>query len=501
MYKYRLLMLTTLIISGCSICYELIISALSSFLKGDSVLQYSITIGIYMSAMGLGSYLSKFIKNKLFNYFVGIEIGVGVIGGLSTLILFLANIYLVCYQIVMYAIILIIGLFVGMEIPLLTRIIEEDENNLRVTISSIFSFDYIGGLVGSIAFPLLLLPHLGYFCTAFLVGSFNIIAALLIILKYKERIAHYKAILCATLSVLAILLAGTILSENISKVVEDGLYQDKVIFSEQTKYQNIVLTRHRDDLRLFINGNIQFSSKDEYRYHEALVHLAMTKAAKRENVLILGGGDGLAAREILKYDEVQKITLVDLDKEIIRICQENELIANLNDHSLSNAKMNVVVDDAYKFLVENQFKYDVIIVDLPDPNNEALNKLYTNVFYRLCRQAMTDLGVMVVQSTSPYFATEAFWCIHQTIASEGFHVLPYHLEVPSFGDWGFNLATFQEVDTQFKFNVPTKFLTEEKCQTIFSFAKDEKPNQELKINTLSNPILMKYYGDADKKWR
>lgn len=262
-----------------------------------------------------------------------------------------------------------------------------------------------------------------------------------------------------------------------------------------------MLTRHRDDLRLFINGNIQFSSKDEYRYHEALVHLAMTKAAKRENVLILGGGDGLAAREILKYDEVQKITLVDLDKEIIRICQENELIANLNDHSLSNAKMNVVVDDAYKFLVENQFKYDVIIVDLPDPNNEALNKLYTNVFYRLCKQAMTNLGVMVVQSTSPYFATEAFWCIHQTIASEGFHVLPYHLEVPSFGDWGFNLATFQEVDTQFKFNVSTKFLTEEKCQTIFSFAKDEKPNQELKINTLSNPILMKYYGDADKKWR
>lgn len=501
MSKYKLLMLTTLIISGCSICYELIISALSSFLKGDSVLQYSVTIGIYMSAMGLGSYLSKYVKTNLFNYFVGVEIGVGVIGGLSTLILFLANIYLVCYQIIMYLVILTIGIFVGMEIPILTRIIENDENNLRVTISSIFSFDYIGGLIGSIAFPLLLLPHLGYFCTAFLTGSLNIVTALIIILKYKEKIRHYNKILCLTLTLLGMLLIGTICSENVSKFVEEGLYQDKVIYVKQTKYQHIVLTRHRDDLRLFINGNVQFSSQDEYRYHEALVHLAMTKAEKKDNILILGGGDGLAAREILKYDDVKKITLVDLDKEIIHVCCENALISNLNNHSLIDPKMEVINDDAYKFLINNKLKYDVIIIDLPDPNNEALNKLYTNIFYRLCKKSMTEQGVMAVQSTSPYYATEAFWCIHHTIASEGFHVLPYHLEVPSFGDWGFNLATFQEMDTQFDFCVPTRFLTKERCQTLFAFAKDERPEEEININTLTKPILMKYYGDADKKWR
>ena len=493
-------MLTTMIISGCSICYELIISALSSFLKGDSVLQYSITIGIYMFAMGLGSYLSKFFKNNLFNWFVSIEIGVGLIGGLSTIILFLANIYLVCYQIIMYVIILIIGIFVGMEIPILTRIIENNENNLRVTISSIFSFDYIGGLIGSIAFPLLLLPHLGYFCTAFLVGSLNIIVSLIIILSYKNSITHYNKFLSATILILSAMIIGTIFSENISKFVEDGLYRDKVIFVKQTKYQHIVLTKHRDDLRLFINGNVQFSTSDEYRYHEALVHPAMSKAAKKENVLILGGGDGLAAREVLKYPTIQKVTLVDLDRDILELCRDNRTIAKVNQNSLSNPKMEIIVDDAYKFLTENTFKYDVILVDLPDPNNEVLNKLYSNIFYRLCKNSLTAEGVLTVQSTSPYFATKAFWCINKTIESEGFNVLPYHLEVPSFGDWGFNIAALKPIDKEFEFSVDTKYLTKENSNSMFYFGKDEISN-DICVNTLSKPMLMQYYIEADKQWK
>lgn len=493
-------MLTTMIISGCSICYELIISALSSFLKGDSVLQYSITIGIYMFAMGLGSYLSKFFKNNLFNWFVSIEIGVGLIGGLSTIILFLANIYLVCYQIIMYVIILIIGIFVGMEIPILTRIIENNENNLRVTISSIFSFDYIGGLIGSIAFPLLLLPHLGYFCTAFLVGSLNIIVSLIIILSYKKNITHYNQFLSVTILILSAMIIGTVFSENISKFVENGLYRDKVIFVKQTKYQHIVLTKHRDDLRLFINGNVQFSTSDEYRYHEALVHPAMSKSAKKENVLILGGGDGLAAREVLKYPTIKKVTLVDLDRDILELCRDNHTIANVNNNSLSNPKMEIIVDDAYKFLTENNFKYDVIIVDLPDPNNEALNKLYSNIFYRLCKNSLTENGILTVQSTSPYFATKAFWCINKTIESEGFNVLPYHLEVPSFGDWGFNIASQKPIDKEFDFTVDTKYLTAENSQSMFYFGKDET-TADICVNTLSKPMLMQYYIEADKQWK
>lgn len=498
MKNYRLLMLTTLIISGCSICYELIISAVSSYLVGDSTLQYSITIGLYMSAMGLGSFLSKYMKKNLFNWFVIIEIGVGMIGGISALFLFLANLYLESYQIVMYLEIIIIGTFVGAEIPLLTRIIEEDEENLRVTLSSIFSFDYIGGLVGSIAFPLLLLPQLGYFATAFLTGFMNIVAAMLIIYKYEERIQKVRWFKLLTAVLFAGMLFGMLFSENISTYIEGGLYRDHVILSKQTKYQKIVMTKHRDDLRLYIDGNVQFSSLDEYRYHEALVHVPMSKAVKKDKVLVLGGGDGLAVRELLKYKKT-KITLVDLDEEMIKLCKEEPNITALNEHSLDSDRLTIVNQDAYKYLEENTEQFDVILVDLPDPNNESLNKLYTNIFYRLCKNALTEDGILTVQSTSPYYAAKAFWCIHETLKSEGFYVRPYHLQVPAFGDWGFNMASKKELDDHFDIMADTRYLSNDNVKFLFSFGKDEKA-ENVEINKLSKPKLIQYYLEAVKKW-
>ena len=495
MKKYRLLMLTTLIISGCSICYELIISAVSSYLIGDTTLQYSITIGLYMCAMGLGSYISKYMKNNLFNWFVFIEIGVAIVGGTSALILFYANLYLETYQIVMYIEIIVIGTFVGAEIPILTRIIEDDNENLRVTLSSIFSFDYIGGLVGSIAFPIILLPHLGYFATSFLIGCMNTLAATLIIFKYSDRLINPKIYRISVVILFVVMLLGMLFSDNISSRVEDGLYRDRVIFSKHTKYQHIVMTKHKDDLRLFIDGNIQFSSADEYRYHEALVHVPMSKAKNRDNVLILGGGDGLAVREILKYKE-PSITLVDLDKDMVNLCRENKQIKELNKNSLNSDRLTIVNQDAYQFLKNTDKKFDVIIVDLPDPNNESLNKLYTNVFYRLCSNSLTDDGIMTVQSTSPYYAANAFWCINDTLESEGFFVKPYHLQVPSFGDWGFNLASKKELDDRFEIDVDTRFLDESNLDALFEFGKDEMPKGEVEINSLSKPRLITYYSKA-----
>lgn len=498
MKKYRLLMLTTLIISGCSICYELIISAVSSYLLGDSTLQYSVTIGLYMSAMGLGSFISKYMKKHLFDWFVLIEIGVGVMGGISALILFLANLYLDSYQIIMYGEIIVIGTFVGVEIPLLTRIIEGDAENLRITISSIFSFDYIGGLLGSIAFPLLLLPQLGYFATAFLTGSMNILAAILIVFKYSDRIRKPAIFKGVTVLLFAFMMWGVLFSGNISNYIEGGLYRDRVILSEQTQYQHIVLTRHKDDLRLFIDGNVQFCSLDEYRYHEALVHIPMSQAAKKDKVLILGGGDGMAVRELLKYEGTQ-ITLVDLDPEMIRICSENKIIAGLNENSLKSDRLKIINDDAYRFLEENEEDYDVIIMDLPDPNNESLNKLYTNVFYRLCQNSLTGDGILAVQSTSPYYATKAFWCIGKTLESEGFFVKPYHLQVPAFGDWGFHLASRKELGDNYDITVETKYLSEDNVDALFSFGKDEIA-EDVEINSLSKPVLIEYYSEAVRNW-
>lgn len=498
MKNYRLLMLTTLIISGCSMCYELIISAVSSYLLGDSILQFSITIGLYMSAMGFGSYISKFMKKNLFNWFILVEIGVGVIGGISSLVLFLSNLYLNSYQLVMYLEIIIIGTFVGVEIPLLTRIIEDDSKNLRITLSSIFSFDYIGGLIGSIAFPMLLLPQLGYFATAFLTGSMNLIAATLIVFKYYDKIKNAFWYRIGVIFLLILMLLGAVFSENISSFVEGGLYRDKVILSEHSKYQHIVVTKHKDDLRLFIDGNVQFSSSDEYRYHEALVHIPMSKAKKKDKVLVLGGGDGLAVRELLKYKDT-KITLVDLDEAMVELCREDKNISRLNQHSLDSDRLNVVIDDGYRFLENTEEKFDVIIVDLPDPNNESLNKLYSNVFYRLCSNALNPEGILTVQSTSPYYATKAFWCINKTIASEGFYVKPYHLQVPAFGDWGFNLASKKELDENLHITVDTKYLNDENAKSLFTFGKDEIADN-VELNTLSKPQLMQYYMEAERNW-
>lgn len=499
MKKYRLLMLTTLIISGCSICYELIISAVSSYLMGDSVWQYSVTIGLYMSAMGLGSYLSKYIKKNLFNWFAFIEMGVGIAGGTSALILFYANLYLETYQIVMYLEIILIGTFVGVEIPLLTRIVEEDNENLRVTLSSIFSFDYIGGLVGSIAFPLILLPRLGYFATAFFTGCMNVTAAALIIFRYAKRLHRPKLYKAAVSGLLFLMVLGMLFSDTISGQVEDGLYRDRVILSEHTKYQHIVMTKHKDDLRLYLDGNVQFCSLDEYRYHEALVHIPMAQAPSRDKVLVLGGGDGLALRELLKYPETE-ITLVDLDEQMVQLCTEDPQIAALNEGALESDRVTVICQDAYQYLTETEERYDVILVDLPDPNNESLNKLYTNIFYRLCFRALTDEGIMSVQSTSPYYATKAYWCIGETLKSEGFYVKPYHLQVPSFGDWGFQLASKQPLEGALEISVPTRYLTEENADNLFVFGKDELPEEKPEINALSKPVLMEYYSEAVRNW-
>lgn len=507
-FSAKLLMLTTLIISGCSIIYEVLISSVSSYLVGDSIKQFSITIGLYMSAMGLGSYLSKYIKKNLFDFFVSVEIGVGIFGGLSALTLFMSYVKIENYNLVMYIQIILIGILVGLEIPLLTRIIEENNPNLRVTLSTLFSFDYIGGLIGSVAFPLILLPEMGYFATSFLTGCLNILVAFIIVWQYKRYIVKYNFFKMVSILSFIVLLLGAVFSENLAKNVEGNLYRDRVVYSQQTPYQNIVVTKHKDDLRLFIDGNLQFSTADEYRYHESLVHIPMLAAPNKQRILVLGGGDGLAVREILKYDEVENIVMVDLDPEIVELCRSHEAIRTVNEGALDSEKLRIVNEDAYKYLEETDELFDVVIIDLPDPNNESLNKLYSNVFYRLVKNHLAPEAVMSIQSTSPYYAPKAFWCINKTLEAEGLNVMPYHAQVPTFGDWGFQLASndkinIEQIKTNFsQNNLVTRFLNLDTIERLFVFSEDERVDKSsLEINSLLTPKLLTYYLDAVKEWR
>lgn len=499
-FDARLLLLTTLLISICSIIYELIISSISSYLQGDSITQFSITIGLYMSAMGIGSYLSKYIKNKLFNRFVFIEMSVGILGGFSSLVLFLANIYTEIYDLIMYILIILIGIFVGLEIPILTRIIENNESNVRKNLANIFTFDYIGGLIGSIAFPLLLFPKLGFVTTTLLVGSINIFVALLIILRYKNYIVNYKKVKNISILGLVIITIFLFTGKLLTNKIEEGLYRDDIILSEQTQYQKIIMTKHKDDVRLFLDGNLQLSSTDEYRYHEALVHIPMMYAKSHERVLILGGGDGLAAREVLKYKDVNEIVLVDIDKQMTDLCSTDKQLVELNKGSLSNEKLHIVNKDAYLYVQENDEKFDVIIIDFPDPNNESLNKLYTNVFYNYIKSNLVENGVMVCQSTSPYYAKKSFWCISKTIKTQFETVIPYHLQVPTFGEWGFNIA-FNGKNLRNNLSVETRYLAMDNIDTLFLFGKDELLDLDnVQENNMFKPSLVNYYNEEVQNW-
>jgi len=492
------LLFSVFVIAACAIVYELMIATISSYLLGDSIYQFSVTIGLFLTSMGVGSYLSRRVHGELLMVFIAIELLIGAIGGSSTLLLYftygsMRSVYLP----IMFAVIAAIGILVGLEIPILTRLLSK-RYTLRVNIANVLSFDYLGGLLGSLAFPILLLPHLGLIRTALVVGLLNTAVAGLVLYSGWRQLDARRTAAALLLSVAGLLSAGLVHSDSLWRELAQQLYRDPVVYSAQTPYQQITITRWRDDIRLFLDGNLQFSSLDEYRYHESLVHPAMAAAAGRTSVLILGGGDGLAAREVLKYPDVAQVTLVDLDRQVTDLFQTQPELAKLNGGSLSDPRLRVVNTDAFKFLEEDTGFYDVILADLPDPRNENLQKLYTVEFYRLAARRLAAGGVFATQATSPYFAPEAFWCIVATVQQVWPLALPYHAHIPTFGDWGFVMAsrTALAVD-RLAVSVPTRFLDVPTLRSLFTFPAD-MPRLQEQPNSMIQPVLQGYYREG---WR
>lgn len=497
------LLISVLIISICALAYELIVATLSSYLLGDSVTQFSFTIGFFLFAMGIGALISRRIQSAELRWFILIEICIGLFGGTSALILNAvfasADIY---YTTVMLLISMVIGACIGLEIPLLTRIVAH-RDQLSHALSDILSIDYIGSLLASLAFPTFLLPVLGVNQTAFLMGLLNISVAGILLNTFGYRLQKQwkQALWIIWFFVASIMVLGTIFSTNIVKFFEQQLYSAAIIYEEQTPLQRIIMTRGAgDDLRLFINGNIQFSSRDEYRYHEVLVHSVISTARTRETVLVLGGGDGLVARELLKYDDIQEIIVVDLDPAITDLAQTHPLLVDINQDGMNNERVTIVNQDAFKYLEESDNLYPVIIIDLPDPNNETLSKLYSTAFYKLIKQHMTRDGAFITQATSPYFVREAFWTIVTTIEANDFKVLPLRTHVPSFGEWGFALATqVRPPQISVPENIPLQYLTDD----VLNYATQFDPDTDripAQVNTLNTPILPRVYEQGWRQW-
>ena len=490
------LLFSVFVIAACAIVYELMIAAISSYLLGDSIYQFSVTVGLFLTSMGIGSYLSRRLHSNLLLTFVGVELLIGAVGGSSALLLYFTfGALRSIYQPVMYGVIATIGILVGLEVPILTRLLAE-KYTLRVNIANVLTFDYLGGLLGSLAFPLLLLPYLGLIRTALAVGLLNLAISALVLVTAWRQLHHrnYAAVLLlATAGLLSIGLAH---SDSLWANLEQRLYRDPVIYSIQTPYQHITITQWRNDIRLFLDGNLQFSSLDEYRYHESLVLPAMAASRNHSHVLVLGGGDGLAPREILKYPNVKQVTLVDLDGQMTHLFQTQPELTKLNHNSLNNPKVRIVNTDAFKFLEDDSGFYGVIIADLPDPRNENLQKLYTEEFYRLAARRLSVGGVFVTQATSPYFAPQAFWCIYASMQQAWPQLLPYHANVPSFGDWGFVMASQQPINPDnLKLSVPTRFLDGPTLRSLFVFPAD-MPSLKEQPNSLIQPVLPGYYREG-----
>ncbi len=502
--KVAWLLAATFVVAVAGLIYELIAATISAYLIGDSVRQFSFVIGVFLTAMGLGAYLSRFVGDAL-GGFVRAQIALGVFGGASGPILFFAYAWTGHVGVPLYSLLILIGVLSGMEIPLITRVLKEI-GAAQFRFENVLTADYVGALAASLAFPLLIIPNLSLIAASLAFGTLNLLVAGFSIWLFRDRLGRgfwlpWGVFLSATL-------AAFVMSDRLVSTIDAQLFEDEVILSEQTPYQAITITRFDDRIRLFLDQSIQFDSLDEHRYHEALVHPAMGLAPRVANVLILGGGDGMAAREVLRHEDVETVTLVDLDPRVTELFTTNPVLTTLNDSALTDPRVTIQNEDAWAFIAEDDALYDIIIADLPDPKTIALSKLYSIEFYAMLAERLTAQGLIVTQAGSPTFARQAFWTIDATLAAtrnpsapgEALATLPYHVYVPSFGDWGFVMAS-QAAMTPRTPALPQdlRFLTPELWQAAQIFSADTGP-LEVEVNSIQGHPLVPLYHAGWNYW-
>lgn len=482
---------------------EYAMSTLASYLLGNSVVQWTLTISLMLFAMGLGSRISKQIETSILEAFILAELALSLLTAASAVLVYFLASFVQYIGPIIYGISIAIGLLIGLEMPLATRINERFES-LRINISNILEKDYYGALAGGLIFAFVALPFLGLTYTPIVLGAINFIAATVVYLQFRDQMPKPKRFLWGFALVPVLLVLVAFLAQPVVLFGEQKQYRDKVIHSEQSPYQRLVLTQWKDDVWLYLNGNLQFSSYDEVRYHEPFVHPAMGLAPQRANILILGGGDGLAAREILKYPEVQKITLVDLDPAVTRLSSTHPKLAAVNQGSLQHQKVELVHTDAMHFINQTQERFDVIFIDLPDPKSVDLARLYALEFYKSIQKHLSRGGVVITQASSPFFSKDAFLCILKTMQETGMPTLPMQTHVPTMGQWGWVLAVNEPgvgvanlkaaIMNQTYDQIDTSYLNQDAAVGLLQFGKGSLENlPNIKANTFRSLRLVTYY--------
>ncbi len=527
------------LLGGCGLAYEYTLSKIASDLLGNSVQQWATMIATMLFAMGLGADIQKHTPpGKLADRLITTQLLLAVLGGFGPLLLIhgfalLPQLYIV----IQYAVAFGVGLLIGYEIPLVMRINEAAEPEMRFNLAQVLKMDYVGALAGALLWTFLLVRYLSIERISFVLGLTTVASSILCYFLYQTRLSRPRLRVLEIVAAAVLLAGGLAMGRQLTLKAEQFLYRDPVVTSLTTPFQHIVLTRNGDgNLRCYINGHLQFNESDEYIYHENLVHPAMHLADRRDNVLILGGGDGLALREVLKYPEVRAVKLVDLDPMMTTLAASDPHLVRLNGGSMGDprvtpqtaegiaagdafpqeqtsqyenfggtlhrtATLHVFNMDATRFVKSVGRGYDVVIMDFPDPNSPDLAKLYGRPFYDHLRGILRPGGVIVQQSGSTFEAREAFLCIGRTLEAAGFNVLPYHDNVPSFGEWGWWIAKVGKSGEEarallkglVRLDVPTRYLTPDLLSASLVFGKNQLESNHRDFTSLTEPRVYHYH--------
>jgi spermidine synthase len=487
--------------AACGIVYELALLTLSASLNGGGIVATSLIVAGYIAALGAGALLIKPLLRHAAITFIAVEALLGIIGGLSAAALYVVFAFVDGSTWVLAVSTALIGGLVGAEVPLLMTLLQRGrtagDTDTGRTLANLNAADYLGALVGGLVWPFLLLPHLGMIRGAAATGIINLVAAAVVamfLLRHVVSARQLATALCALAAALGLLVTLLVRSHDIETTSRQRLYADPIIAYRHTAYQEIVITRRGNDTRLYLDGGLQFSTRDEYRYTESLVYPALGSGAR--SVLVLGGGDGLAARELLRQPGIDKIVQVELDPAVIELARTTLRAAN--GGALDNPRVAVVIDDAMRWLraphpeLRPSQGFDAIIIDLPDPDTPVLGRLYSTEFYSLAAHALAPQGLVVVQAGSPFSTPTAFWRTVSTIQAAGYAVTPYHVHVPTFGDWGFALA--RRGGTPPTPGMPTdapplRFLNPQVLEAATVFSDDIGP-RTLEPSTLENPRVV-----------
>jgi spermidine synthase len=430
----RLLVLATVFVcAACGLVYELELLALGSYLIGDSVTQASVVLSVMVFAMGVGSLLAKRLRRRPALGFALIETGLALLGGLSAMALYATFAWLGESRPALVAFSFTIGVLIGAEIPLLMVLIQRiRRQDAGGAVADLFAADYVGALVGGLAFPFLLLPMLGQLTGATLTGTVNAVAGGgLVLWLFRHDLGRRSRwlLVTANATVLVVLASATVLADDFERIARRAVYGAEVRVAVQTGVQELVLTGPGTgsprSLDLFLDGRLRVSGYDEYRYHEALVHPAM--AGSHARVLILGGGDGLAAREVLRYRDVTSVTVVEMDPGVVRLARTDPILSALNGRVYEDPRLGVVTQDAFRWLrgPAGQARFDVIVSDLPDPGITPSTKLYSQEFYGLAVRALSPGGRIAVHAGPLATCPRSYWTVDATLRAAGLRTAPY----------------------------------------------------------------------------